>query len=66
MEIEISLFMGMILGFLLGIGFCIFFTDTLAYRFIKIVGKPKNNDDRDDDDPVNYWKPKGWKPDKEL
>lgn len=64
---DIVFIMGMIAGFFLGIGFSLFFTSMLAYRVISILQGDKKNrkkgDKNDDDDPVNYWKPKGWKPD---
>lgn len=64
--------MGVIAGFILGVGFSIFFTNMLVYRVISILQgdkkKHKQSEDDDnsdsDDDLVNYWKPKGWKPDK--
>lgn len=63
---DIAFIMGMIAGFLLGIGFCLFFTNMVANRMIKILSKGKGDDENNllDDDPVNYWKPKGWRPDK--
>jgi hypothetical protein len=65
---DIAFIMGMILGFLFGIGFCLFFTDMLGRRLLKLLSyspkKKLSEDDFDEDDPVNYWKPKGWRPDK--
>jgi len=65
---DIVFIMGMVLGFLLGIGFCLFFTDMLGHRILKLLGhkppkKKKRDEEYDEDDPVNYWKPKGWRPD---
>lgn len=63
---DIVFIMGMIVGFFLGIGFSLFFTSMLAYRVISILhGNNSKQTDEDEDDPVNYWKPKGWKPDKQ-
>lgn len=66
---DIAFFMGMILGVLLGIGFCMFFTNMLGRQLLNLLnGKPskkkKKHDDYDEDDPVNYWKPPGWRPDR--
>ncbi len=57
--------MGMIAGFFIGVGFCLIFTNILAYKMIRILGTKLKKDETtfDADDPVNYWKPKGWKPD---
>jgi len=62
---DIAFIMGMIAGFILGIGFCLFFTNMVANRMIKILSSQskKEEDHPFDDDPVNYWKPKGWTPD---
>ena len=67
---DIAFYMGMVLGFLLGLGFCIFFTHMLGRQLLAVLNGPKKkkkyDDDDDEDDPVNYWKPKGWRPDREL
>lgn len=65
---DIVFIMGMVLGFLLGIGFCLFFTHMLGHTLLKVLGgkppKKKKRDDNEDDEPANYWKPEGWKPDR--
>jgi hypothetical protein len=66
---DIAFFMGTIFGFLLGIGFCMFFTNMLGRQILSLLNgkspkkKKKYDEDFDEDDPVNYWKPKGWRPD---
>lgn len=63
--------MGMILGFLLGMGFCFFVSDMLAHKMLKILGAPTKKKKKreeeetfDADDPANHWKPPGWRPDR--
>lgn len=66
---DIAFIMGMVLGFLLGIGFCILFTHMLGRQLLAVLNGPppkkkkKHDEEFDEDDPVNYWKPKGWRPD---
>lgn len=67
---DIAFFMGMVFGVLLGIAFCMFFTNMLGRQLLSLLngGKPskkkKCEESFDEDDPVNYWKPPGWMPDK--
>jgi hypothetical protein len=57
---------GMIAGFFIGVGFCLLFTSILAHKMIKILSNKKEPEDTfDPNDPTNYWKPKGWKPNEE-
>jgi len=64
---DIAFIMGMIAGFFLGVAWCIFLTDMLGCKLLRMLGhkppKRKKHDDYDEDDPVNYWKPPGWRPD---
>jgi len=61
---DIAFIMGMIAGFFMGVGFSLFFTHMLAYKMLSLLDRkvPKKDEDADDD-PVNFWKPKGWRPD---
>lgn len=77
---EILFLMGILFGFFLGILFSTFYTQVVTHKVMSILSskytiklkntksKSVNHDDDEDDeenDPVNYWKPKGWKPDDE-
>lgn len=72
---EILFLTGILLGFFLGILFSTFYTQVVTHKVMailnskytvkpkNIVNKPIDEDDDEENDPVNFWKPKGWKPD---
>lgn len=69
---ESNFLMGTFFGFLLGIGFCILFTKLITYKVCEVLEKvygkklkkKKFEENNGDDDTSNYWKPKGWRPDR--
>lgn len=69
---DIAFYMGLVAGFLLGMGFSIFICrhvkKSVYEGMIDAMSSPKKKRkdsllDNDDDDAANFWKPKGWKPD---
>lgn len=68
---DIAFFMGLVAGFLIGMGFSIFICrhvkKSVYEAIIDGLSAPKKRRkdsllDNDDDDAANFWKPKGWKP----
>jgi hypothetical protein len=66
---DIAFFMGLVAGFLIGIGFsiliCKHIKKSVYEGIIDALSAPKKRSllDNNDDDAANFWKPKGWKPD---
>lgn len=63
---DIAFIMGMVLGFLLGIGFCLFFTNIVTRRVVLVLttsyGKKMKKKLEDNDEPADWWKDEDYDP----
>lgn len=63
---DIAFIMGMVLGFLLGIGFCLFFTNIVTRRVVLVLttsyGKKIKKKLEDNDEPADWWKDEDYDP----
>jgi hypothetical protein len=63
-----DIFMGLVGGFLLGVGFTVYMTQVITRTVIVTILADKrlsgeDNNNRSHDDGSGYWKPKDWTPD---
>jgi CHASE3 domain sensor protein len=63
---DISFFMGIIAGFVLGFLYAIYMTRMVTWSVISVMRSNKKSDEdfeEEEEDTSGSWKPKGWKPD---
>jgi hypothetical protein len=63
---DMAFLLGLFCGFLLGSSFCVVVGRMIRYEVYQAIIQAKNHphlEEEDEDDSVNFWKPKGWKPD---